>query len=642
MAMPPPSTKNLGDTLPYTWQRVIALPVFLLALGLYGMTLAPTVVTVFDDSLEFQLVTYLLGITHPPGYPLYTLLGWLFTHLPLGDVAYRVNLMSAVFGALTLALVYLIGLELIVGSSEPQEGHKADVRHSWAEVLAALIGALALAVSPVFWSQATVAEVYALNAAFVAGILLLLVVGTYPPSETTLLALALLFGLSLTHHRTTLFMLPAIVYYLWPQYKTWTLRTWIRTTAALVVPLSLYLYIPLRGHVGSLDGTYVNTLEGFWKQVTASGYGIFIFENPFGAERGIEFYFSLFLEQFGLIGLVVGLLGLAVLRRRRARGLTVIAFTTYLAFNLIYRVADIEVFFIPIFLIWSVWAGVAAGWLLTGHAWVGAGRLSWLRLPVTLLAILLLVGQSTILFRDNLPQMDRSSDWAVYDYGRDVIRQPLEPNAAVVGILGEVTLARYFQETEGLRPDLLLVAADQEAERLETVARLLGEGRTVYLTRELPGAPERWSLSAIGPLAQVVPQPISEAFDATIRVESPVIPEITLHSYDISRPPIQDGRPPVRVTLMWQARAPVTRELKVSARLVNSDGQPMVQADAVPVHFAYPTTAWRPGEFIRDVYDLQLPATIQPGEYTPIIILYDPAQGATEVGRVTLPPLRLR
>jgi hypothetical protein len=641
MAMPPPSIRKLGHTLPYTWQRVIALPIFLLALGLYGKTLAPTVVTIFDDSLEFQLVPYLLGIAHPPGYPLYTLLGALFTRLPLGDVAYRVNLMSAVFGALSVALVYLINIELIVASSKSPEAHKASNRQRWAVVLAALIGALALAISPVFWSQATVAEVYTLNATFVAGMLWLLAVGTYPPSERTLTALALLFGLSLTHHRTMLLMLPAIVYYLWPQYKTWTLHTWIRTAAALVVPLLLYLYIPVRGHVGSLDGTYVNTLEGFWNQVTASGYGIFIFENPFGAARGIEFYLSLFLEQFGLIGLAAGLLGLVVLRRPRTRGLTLIAFTTYLAFNLVYNVADIEVFFIPLFLIWSVWMGVAAGWLLTGLGWAGAGRLSRLRLPVTLLAILLLIGQSIILFRKHLPYMDRSSDWAVYDYGRDVMRQPLEPNAAIVGILGEVTLARYFQETEGLRPDLLLVAADQETERLETVARLLGEGRTVYLTRELPGAPERWSLSAVGPLAQVVPQPISEAFDAAIRVEAPVSPEIMLYGYDISRPPVQDGRPPVRMTLIWQARAPVTRELKVSVRLVNNEGQPVVQADAVPVHFAYPTTAWRPGEFIRDVYDLPLPATIQPGEYTPIVILYDPAQGAKEVGRVALPPLRL-
>jgi hypothetical protein len=237
--------------------------------------------------------------------------------------------------------------------------------------------------------------------------------------------------------------------------------------------------------------------------------------------------------------------------------------------------------------------------------------------------------------------LDRSDDWAVYDYGLDVMRQPLEPNAAIVGILGEVTLARYFQETEGLRSDLLLVPADQETERLATVVRLLGEGRTVYLTRELPGAPEQWSLSAIGPLVRVVPHPNLEASDAATHLDTAVIPEITLHSYDISRPPIRDDRSLVRMTLTWQAKAPVTRELKVSARLVDDDGQSMVQADAVPVHFAYPTTAWRPGEFIGDVYDLHLPTTLRLGEYTPTIVLYDPAQGAAEVGRVTLPPIYL-
>jgi hypothetical protein len=641
MAMSPPSTQNRDDMLPFTWQKVIAVPVFFLALGLYVLTLAPTVVTIFDDSLEFQLVTYLLGIAHPPGYPLYTLLGWLFTRLPPGDVAYRVNLMSAVFGAVTVALTYLIALELIVGSWQPEEEYRADARQVWAEVLAALIGALALATSPVLWSQATVAEVYTLNAAFMAGLLWLLIRGKYPPSETSPLALAFIFGLSLTHHRTTLFMLPAIIYYLWPQLRAWKLRTGIKIAVALVAPLLLYLYIPLRGHVGSLDGTYVNTLEGLWKQVTASGYGVFIFGNPFGAERGLEFYFSLFLEQFGVIGLAAGLLGLVVLSRSRARGLTLIAFATYLVFNLLYRVADIEVFFIPLFLIWSVWVGVAAGWLLAGRAWASTDRLSWLRLPVALLAVLLLLGQLIILFRDHRPEMDRSNHWAVYDYGLDVIRQPLEPNAAIVGILGEVTLVRYLQEVEGLRPDLLLVPADQEADRMMNVARLLDEGRTVYLTRELPGAPEQWSLSAVGPLVRVVPQPAQEPPDSTFHVGSTVIPEITLHGYDISQPPIQNGPAPVRLTLIWQAQAPITRELKVSARLVNSDGQPVAQADAVPVHFAYPTTAWRPNEFINDVYDLHLPGTLGPGEYTPVIILYDPAQGAAEVGRVTLPPVHL-
>jgi len=648
MATPPLTPNSHNRMLAYEWQhewqhewqRAMALPVFFLAVGLYALTLAPTVVTVFDDSLEFQLVTYVLGVAHPTGYPLYTLLGWLFTRLPLGDVAYRVNLLSAVCGGLTVALVYLTGLELTTRGSQA-EGQGAEARRRWAQVLAALIGASALAVAPVFWSQATVAEVYTLNAAFVAGMLWLLVRSTSPPSAQFPLDMAFLFGLSLTHHRTMLLMLPATSYYLWPQFKTWRPRSWIKITVALLVPLLLYLYIPLRGHVGSLDGTYANTLEGFWKQVTAGGYGVFLFEDPFGAERGPGFYLSLFLEQFGFIGLAAGLAGLMVVCRLRAGRLTLIAFGTYFVFNLLYRVADIEVFFIPLFLIWAIWIGVAAGWLLTGRAWLNTRRPSWLRLTVTLLTVLLLLGQLAVTFLNRLPEMNRSGDWTVYDYGLDVMGQPMEPKAAVVGILGEVTLMRYFQETSGLRSDLLLMAADREAERLTAVEHLLDQGRAVYLTRELPGAPARWPLRAVGPLIQVMPEPILTAPETAYPLGSPLTPEITLDGYNISRLPAHAGQPAVRLTLVWKANAPISRELKVSARLVDPDGQPVAQTDAVPVHFAYPTTAWRPNEFIRDVYDLALPAMLQPGEYNPVIILYDPARGAAEVGRVTLPPLHL-
>ncbi len=651
-------------------QQMLALPVFGVVLSLYVLTLSPTVVTLFDDSLEFQLVTYQLGIAHPTGYPLYTLLGWLFTRLPVGDVAYRVNLMSAVFGALTVALVYLIGLEAL-----PRARCSADdERRSWSDVGAALIGTLALAVSPVFWSQATLAEVYTLNAAFVAGILLWLVwrasylpAGLEPAGRSgiasryggEMTALAFLFGLSLTHHRTMLFLLPAVVLYLWyTMRRSGDLSRVVidplragKLAVAFAAPLLLYLYIPLRGHIGSLDGTYTNTLAGFWRQAAASGYGAFI-ANPFGTERGADFYFILFLRQFGWVGMAAGLVGFAVLRRPGLRSLTGIAFVSYLAFNLFYRVADVQVFFIPPFLIWAIWIGSCAGWLLNGLRSVsilpvlagGPGSLSkearlvgWaLRLGV----ILLFAGQSVVLLRDNFPQLNRSGDWAVHDYGLDVMRQPLEPGAAIVGILGETTLVRYFQATEGLRPDLLPVAADREADRLAAIARLLDEGRLVYLTRELAGAPARWSLSAVGPLIRVNPQSVRQAPDVPFVVDSPLIPEIVLYGYAVSRPPAHDN-PPLRLTLTWQVTAPLTRELKVSARLLDAASQPVAQTDAVPVHFAYPTTAWRSGEVITDVYDLALPTGLPPGDYTPLVILYDPAQGAAEVGRLMLSPVTL-
>jgi hypothetical protein len=654
MAQQTPALKHITQARLSKWPHIVALPIFVVALGLYGLTLAPTVVTLFDDSLEFQLITYQLGIAHPTGYPLYTLLGWLFTRLPIGDVAYRVNLMSAVFGAATVALVYLIGLELTI----PDEMHNDGSRPPYTQVLAALIGALALAVSSIFWSQATVAEVYTLNAAFIAGILWLLVhrkqqetSQTQLLSQKSLVALFFLFGLSLTHHRTAILLVPAIVFFLWRQSSNWRhrphlsgkmLQSGVRLAAALVAPLLLYLYIPLRGHIGSLDGTYTNTLAGFWQHVTASGYGVFIFQNPFGAERGFDFYFSMLREQFGLLGLIAGLVGLATTRRRDARSLFGILFVSYLAFNLFYRVADIQVFFIPIFLIWAIWIGVTADWLLNGRKSTGTSRLSRPLRSVSLVAALLLAGQSIILLRGNLPSLDRTNNWSIHDYGQDVTHQPLEPNAAIVGILGEVTLVRYFQITEGQRPDLLPIAADQETERLATVSRLLDQGQAVYLTRDLPGAPAQWSLSAMGPLIRVNPQPILNAPNVPFLAGSELIPEIALHGYAISRPSTHEGQAPVRLSLTWQVMAPINRELKVSARLYHSTalsesgGQPVTQADAVPVHFAYPTTAWRPGEFITDVYDLPLVSDFQPGEYTPLIILYDPAQGATQVGQIAL------
>ena len=144
----------------------IAGLVFLGCLILYLSSLAPSVVTLFDDSLEFQLVTYQLGIAHPTGYPLYTLLGKLFTFLPIGNVAFRVNVMSAVFAAGTVSLVYLLIVQLV----QPSAASKLS---SLAIHLGGVSGALLLATSLVFWQQATIAEVYPLNTFFIVLLLYL-------------------------------------------------------------------------------------------------------------------------------------------------------------------------------------------------------------------------------------------------------------------------------------------------------------------------------------------------------------------------------------------------------------------------------------------------------------------------------------
>jgi uncharacterized membrane protein len=95
------------------WQRagdgILALGLFAATLAVYVRTLAPSVVALFDDSLEFPLVVHRLAIAHPTGYPLYTLLARAFTLPYSTNVAWAVNLFSAVAAALAVALVYLAG-----------------------------------------------------------------------------------------------------------------------------------------------------------------------------------------------------------------------------------------------------------------------------------------------------------------------------------------------------------------------------------------------------------------------------------------------------------------------------------------------------------------------------------------------------
>ena len=77
--------------------RILALVVSAAALAVYALTLTPSLSYLSPDGSELATVPYVLGLAHSPGYPLYTWLGFLFSHLvPLGDVAFRINLMSAV------------------------------------------------------------------------------------------------------------------------------------------------------------------------------------------------------------------------------------------------------------------------------------------------------------------------------------------------------------------------------------------------------------------------------------------------------------------------------------------------------------------------------------------------------------------
>lgn len=205
------------------WGRTLSAPlvagwaVGLLTLALYLYTLAPSVT--LEDSGEYITAAATLGVTHPPGYPLWTTISHLFIALvPFGNVAWRVNLVSAVFGGIANGLVAALAAHstrwLLDGRAE-NDVH-AGLPGWLLPLLAGLAAGLSLGCSDVMWSQSVIVEVYTLNVTFLLATLWFLYLWSREPQRTGhLLAAGAVYALGLTNHNSLLFISPVFPLLVW-------------------------------------------------------------------------------------------------------------------------------------------------------------------------------------------------------------------------------------------------------------------------------------------------------------------------------------------------------------------------------------------------------------------------------------------
>ncbi|MBI5574263.1 MAG: DUF2723 domain-containing protein [Elusimicrobia bacterium] len=281
--------------------------VFLISFGFYLLTLCPTVYV--GDSGEFTTAAYTLGITHPPGYPLYVLFGKIFTLIiPFGNIAYRINLMSAFFGALSCGIVYLIV------RSPKSEVRSQDIKHWTLDIghWTAFVAALALAFSKTFWSQSVVAEVYTINAFFIALLIYLSI-----SQSLNLYLFSFIAGVGVAGHYITGLLLPAFLILYWGE--LFRKRGFIKQLLACVVffllGLSVLLFMPVRSSAQPfMDWGNTEIFSNFIAQIRRVQYKTFEFGQTVTLLTKIQFIkyflklageqFTYFLLPFAFLGLV--------------------------------------------------------------------------------------------------------------------------------------------------------------------------------------------------------------------------------------------------------------------------------------------------------------------------------------------------
>ena len=330
---------------PQQLHRVVGAAVFLITLVLYTKTMAPT--TSFWDTGEFITTSTILGVPHPPGSPLYVLLGRVFSLFPIGETAARVVFMSVFASAAAVWFTYGSVVNL---ARRAMGGHAfrsfGDAR-DWSAALGAAVAALCLATSYTFWFNGTEAEVYAYSLFFVCGGMWLSFhwegTGHGSRNDQWLLLIAYFFGLGGGLHLLCLLIVPTLVILVW--FADHKLRRLILVGVGAglegLIFISAFAEYPPTAKLMALVATLLAAGFYTWMWTTHAEYRRTIL-LLIGA--GVAVLFARALFGLGLpVQLVVALSGAALLYHfyqddRRALGLSIgavalflLGYSTYLA-----------------------------------------------------------------------------------------------------------------------------------------------------------------------------------------------------------------------------------------------------------------------------------------------------------------------
>jgi hypothetical protein len=643
------------------WRRLLPLmAVFLLALAIYLRTLVPYVFV--SDFTEFQYQPLRLGLPHPNGFPFYMLLGWLWSHLPWETPAWRMNLLSAVGGALAVTVT---------------AGFAWRLTRRFAVAL--LAGGL-LALSPTFWFYSLAAERYTLNLALLAGAVWAMWEAGQAGKPRLAYLSALLLGLSLAVHPSDALIIP-----FWLAYLAWRLpasrrqpRLWLKLAALGAAPLLLYAYVPWRWlafsswpitpgigrssavyhgmvhvwyqpqltldllleYIGGLGGYAVGLAQGGWQEALARLPDIVPYWRA-------EMAWPVFLfVAAGAIGLM---------RRDAALALMMVGFGVFLSLVVAYiQQGKWEAYLLPAFWVVLFLGALAvdlaarelgARWKPAsppasetpspssgdrnrsdGETHPRAARIAGGALLPGVAIVLL------FLFLRRYDGLDQSRNMEAARWWQSTLQQPIELGAGLLGNWSDFTPLWYMQQIEGQRPDLVgLFPPDMD----QVIIPWLGAGRPLYLAAPLHGwaqdLPGRYTLVPWGNLVRILRQEEQISCPTLSNaVQSPPDWPFAVRSWEADQP--LAGGMPAALQFCWRATEPVPRNTFLTLELrrdVTSSGgegagfsRPEWQTNEPLVSQWYPSDVVPAGTEALARLPMRLPAGLPPGQYALTLVPY--------------------
>jgi len=435
---------------------------------IYYFTLAPSVIQI--DSGELAAVQNTLGIAHPTGYPLFTILGYLYIQIPLSS--------SKIFQLNVLALIWcVLGVYFFLKLAElmiPVFKHQPPLnqprkKKKQTQIMKAtdspvllkffpiFASAWMLAFSKTFWLQSTSIEVYSLH------VLLIILVSyfsikafliekdTVSPWITVAIALAFCFS----NHMTTILILPGLIYLFMLKYrfqKPFWKNAFIMLLVFFPILILIYSYLPIRASQEPVLnwGDPINW-ENFFRHLSGKQYRVWLFSSTAVTTKNLHFFFQNLPLEFAWIGFMLGLFGffISFVRHLRLGIFLSITFLITVLYSVNYDINDLDSYFLLAYIIFALWIGIGSDYLINSFA----NKRIFQNLAICVVGLAM---AAEIML--NFPKVNQREIFVYEDYAKQALNS-VPQNAVVLTYQWDnlISPAYYFQFVENYRRDVVVI-----------------------------------------------------------------------------------------------------------------------------------------------------------------------------------------
>lgn len=432
---------------------------------IYLFTLAPSVIQI--DSGELATVQYTLGIAHPTGYPLFTMLGFLFLQIPLGlRKITQANLLAATWSVFAIYFFIKVLIVLLINIEEKKNNIVSKKKQKTVaaikfnedqKIFSIIAAAFFLAFSKTFWMQSTSVEVYSFQTMLFALILFFSFKAFSSKEEYSkswsLVGLSFAFGFS--NHMTTLLAIPfaAILFFIKEKLTTSSIKIIFKTLVlSIPVLVLIYLYLPIRAAQNPIMnwGNPIN-FENFWRHFTGKQYQVWLFASFEATKKQLGNFVSNFPSEFTIVGLFIGLIGFIFLYKinKKIFLTTLATFLFAVLYSVNYDIVDLDSYFLLAYMIFSIW--ILFGFLLLFSKL--EQLLKTKRMIIPIFTILIFVPLAS-----NKSEVDQSDVYTFEDYTKTILNG-VEKNSIILSYQWDyfISASYYFQNVEHFRKDVVVV-----------------------------------------------------------------------------------------------------------------------------------------------------------------------------------------